>query len=79
RLNTDHKFTEIKYHNFKINSKVHILSLLKKPSSFYGAFGRMGYAMQGYGLISAFRLVADYKRRLNSGELNTEQNREMRQ
>nr|WP_222422325.1 C80 family cysteine peptidase [Yersinia mollaretii] len=79
RLTTEHKLTEIKNHDFKSNSKTHILSLLKKPSSFYGAFGRMGYAMQGYGLISAFRLVADYKRRLNSGELNTEQNREMQQ
>lgn len=79
RLTTEHKLTGIKNHDFKNNSKSHILSLLKKPSSFYGAFGRMGYAMQGYGLISAFRLVADYKRQLNSGELNTEQNREMQQ
>ncbi|PJE85925.1 C80 family cysteine peptidase, partial [Yersinia mollaretii] len=45
RLTTEHKLTEIKNHNFKSNSKVHILSLLKKPSSFYGSFGRMGYAM----------------------------------
>lgn len=79
RLATEHKLTEIKKHDFNNNSRTNFLPLLKKPSSFYGNFGRMGYAMQGYGLISAFRLVADYRRRLNSGELTAEQDKEMQQ
>lgn len=78
-LTTEHKLIEIKKHDFSNNSKSHILPLLKKPSYLYGVFGGMGYAMQGYGLISAFRLVADYQRRRSSGELTAEQDKEMQQ
>lgn len=79
RLTTEHKFTQIKKHDFNNHSKERILPFLKKPSSYYGFLGRMGYVMQGYGLISAFRLVADYQRRLSLGELTADQDKEMQQ
>jgi Ca2+-binding RTX toxin-like protein len=47
------------------------------PKSRTAIFGKLGYGLQGYGVISSLRLAADYQRWVSGGELTEKQEKEI--